>query len=432
MGVQPSAEGAPLLQQQQPASYRAIPACMHSPRKRLPNEPHAFTLGDIESNDVELDATHPQQLLHSISALWEKGYTSEVQLAKIQSKPLRDFYEAQNVLLEQFRHVAQHYPSQMSRRDIAFLREQGTLGDAECGGDAAQEEQIRRAVLSSNVCNLFLLFAQVFAFSSSGSLAVLATLVDASLDLVSGLVILFTWSMKRKRDKHRYPVGRTRLEPLGVIGMAVLMSAATLLTLEASVSTLLQGETAATFTGLTLPVGATIVTALFTKLMLYLYCRKIEDASVQALCEDHRNDLLSNSMSLVTVLLAQYALWWSDPLGGILISCLIIRNWVVHVLEHCDKLLGKAANRDIINVVTFMACTHSGVQLVDTVRAYHVGENVYVECDIVLPESLPLHEAHDIGESLQVRIEQVEGVERAYVHLDTEVLHNSSIEHKEL
>ena len=41
-----------------------------------------------------------------------------------------------------------------------------------------------------------------------------------------------------------------------------------------------------------------------------------------------------------------------------------------------------------------------------------------VEVDIVLPENMPLKEAHDIGESLQAKLEKVPSVERANVHLD--------------
>ena len=41
-----------------------------------------------------------------------------------------------------------------------------------------------------------------------------------------------------------------------------------------------------------------------------------------------------------------------------------------------------------------------------------------VELDIVLPENMSLREAHDIGESLQFKLEKVPNVERAFVHLD--------------
>ena len=46
-----------------------------------------------------------------------------------------------------------------------------------------------------------------------------------------------------------------------------------------------------------------------------------------------------------------------------------------------------------------------------------------VEVDIVLPADMPLREAHDIGESLQMKLEKLEDVERAFVHLDYEYAH---------
>ena len=47
-------------------------------------------------------------------------------------------------------------------------------------------------------------------------------------------------------------------------------------------------------------------------------------------------------------------------------------------------------------------------------------QQLLVEVDIVLPEDMNLHESHDIGESLQLKIEQLDEVERAFVHLDYE------------
>ena len=60
---------------------------------------------------------------------------------------------------------------------------------------------------------------------------------------------------------------------------------------------------------------------------------------------------------------------------------------------------------------------------VDTIRAWHAGVNVWAQVDIVLPPSTPLQLAHDIGESLEIKVEALECVERAFVHLDFEWLH---------
>lgn len=49
--------------------------------------------------------------------------------------------------------------------------------------------------------------------------------------------------------------------------------------------------------------------------------------------------------------------------------------------------------------------------------------HTHTQVDIELPEELPLIEAHAIGESLQIKIEQLPEVERAFVHLDYECDH---------
>lgn len=48
---------------------------------------------------------------------------------------------------------------------------------------------------------------------------------------------------------------------------------------------------------------------------------------------------------------------------------------------------------------------------------------VFIQVDIELPEDLPLKEAHSIGETLQIKIEKLPEVERAFVHLDFECEH---------
>ena len=69
------------------------------------------------------------------------------------------------------------------------------------------------------------------------------------------------------------------------------------------------------------------------------------------------------------------------------------------------------------------------IQYVDTVRAYTFGINYLVEVHIVLNPGMLLNESHDIGESLQQRLEKIAEVERAFVHCDFEYDHAPNEEH---
>jgi divalent metal cation (Fe/Co/Zn/Cd) transporter len=85
--------------------------------------------------------------------------------------------------------------------------------------------QLQIAITSSIVINIFLTIAKIYATVSSGSLAVLSSLVDSILDLTSQALFWFT-------DRHmhtpheKYPAGRRRLEPIAVIISATLMGMA--------------------------------------------------------------------------------------------------------------------------------------------------------------------------------------------------------------
>ena len=77
------------------------------------------------------------------------------------------------------------------------------------------------------------------------------------------------------------------------------------------------------------------------KFLLYIYCTYANQRlsmpmdSMDALAEDHLNDVMSNSVAIVTAAIAvKYKnMWWIDPVGAILISAIIIYRWYDVILD---------------------------------------------------------------------------------------------------
>jgi len=68
--------------------------------------------------------------------------------------------------------------------------------------------------------------------------------------------------------------------------------------------------------------------------------------------------------------------------------------------------------------------THSDeIVAIDTVRAYYSGPRLIVEVDIVMSPMESLQHTHDVAEDLQIKLESLPNVERAYVHVDYETSH---------
>lgn len=98
-------------------------------------------------------------------------------------------------------------------------------------------------------------------------------------------------------------------------------------------------------------------------------------------------------------------------------------------MENVWSLIGRTAPPKFLAKLTYLVWNHhEEIKHIDTVKAYTFGTHYFVEVDIVLPKDMMLSEAHNIGEMLQIKLEQLAEVERAFVHIDFEFTH--APEHK--
>lgn len=310
---------------------------------------------------------------------------------------------------------------------------------------ADPELHYQKAVLYSTVslmANVLLTAGKAVAGALSGSIAIISSLVDSVLDLFSGGVMWWATRQVKHRDLLQYPQGRTKLEPVAVIILSVVMAFTSLQLIREAIEKcialsggdvdLLPVVEVATF----VITGSTVV----VKLALWLCCRKVRSSAVQALAQDHRNDVLSNTAALICGYLgsaeffsetAIYGFAYVDPVGAVLISIYIVVVWWHTGSTQIKMLTGHTASPDFLSKLTWVSVNHHPkIKQIDTVRAFHFGNNFLVEVDIVLSGDMRLEEAHDIGETLQHRLESLNEVERAFVHLDYEFTHNPHLEHK--
>uniref|UniRef100_A0A452ZA04 Uncharacterized protein n=1 Tax=Aegilops tauschii subsp. strangulata TaxID=200361 RepID=A0A452ZA04_AEGTS len=256
-----------------------------------------------------------------------------------------------------------------------------------------EREKIARsetlAIRLSNIANMVLFAAKVYASIRSGSLAIIASTLDSLLDLLSGFILWFTAFSMQTPNPYRYPIGKRRMQPLGILVFASVMATLGLQIILESTRSLLSSN-GAEFR-LTKEQEMWVVNIMLAvtlvKLLLVIYCRSFTNEIVK---------------------LAIYT----------------IRTWSMTVLENVHSLVGQSASPEFLQKLTYLCWNHhKAVRHIDTVRAYTFGSHYFVEVDIVLPCDMPLQEAHDIGEALQEKLESLPEIERAFVHLDYEFTH---------
>jgi divalent metal cation (Fe/Co/Zn/Cd) transporter len=192
---------------------------------------------------------------------------------------------------------------------------------------------------------------------------------------------------------------------------------------------------------LTLPAIIIMSSTVVIKGLCWFWCRLVKNSSVQALAADAMTDVVFNIFSIIfplgeltpnlpfgiiltRKLVGFYAkLWWLDALGGLLLSLFVIFNWAGVSTEHIRNLTGAAATADQRNVLLYLTMRFAKtIKQIQGLQAYHAGDKLNVEVDIVLDENMNLRDSHDLGESLQYILESVPTVDRAFVHIDVSFL----------
>ncbi|KAJ0257140.1 Metal tolerance protein 9 [Hirschfeldia incana] len=333
------------------------------------------------------------------------------------------------------RKVSEYYKKQ--ERLLEGFNEMETIHETGfASGAPPTEEEMKKlakserlAVHISNATNLVLFVAKVYASMESRSMAVIASTLDSLLDLLSGFILWFTANAMRKPNHFHYPIGKRRMQPVGIIVFASVMATLGLqVLLESGRQLVSKSGIHMNSTEEKWMIGI-MASVTIVKFLLMLYCRGFQNEIVRAYAQDHLFDVVTNSIGLATAVLAVKFYWWIDPSGAILIALYTIATWARTVLENVHSLIGRSAPPDFLAKLTFLIWNHhEQIKHIDTVRAYTFGSHYFVEVDIVLPEDMRLQEAHNIGETLQEKLEQLAEVERAFVHIDFEFTHRP--EHK--
>ena len=341
----------------------------------------------------------------------------------VKARRLKNFYTGQNEnILRLLKPVSEH------RRQAKAENDQNAL-------------QFKIAVNGSFAANVILAVLQVYGAVSSASLSLFTTMADALFDPLSNVTLILSARAVNSVDPRRFPSGKARIENAGNIVFCFLMCSVSFILIAVSALEIAAGSESET-KGFHLPSVIAVAVAFCTKLALFCYCWSLRNkySQIRILWEDHRNDLLINGFGLLTSVGGSKLKWWIDPMGAIILSVLIAGLWLLTAYKEFLLLIGISADTEMLQLITYIckctlkvlsrklltriAMTHSPeVRAIDTVRAFHSGPRLIVEVDVVMDAEETLRKTHDIAEELQMKLESLPKVDRAYVHVDYETSH---------
>lgn len=278
-----------------------------------------------------------------------------------------------------------------------------------------------RAALASIGVGLFLLVLKAWAAWTTGSVAMLGSLADTSLDVVASFVTFLGVRVAAKPADFEHRFGHGKAEALAALVQVAIISASAVGIGWQAVQRLMAGApTADAEFGIAVSLVAIVVT-----LGLVAYQKRVVARTGSlAIATDrlhYQSDLLLNLSVIAALVLDQYlALTGADPVFGVLIAAwLLFGAW--RASSHAiDQLMDKAWPDERRLRLVEVAARHPEVRGIHDLRTRSSGATDYAQFHVWADPAMSVAHAHDMIEEIEDEIaREFPGVE-LIIHIDPE------------
>ena len=294
-------------------------------------------------------------------------------------------------------------------------------GDSPASGDGDRlhaEYLMRRATYASVSIAGILILLKLYAWWSTGSVSILASLIDSTLDILASLITLLAvrHALQPADAEHRF--GHGKLEALAGLGQSTfVVGSAGFLFLEA-IGRLLHPQ-AIQMAGLGIIVMAFSVAA--TILLLAIQRHAIQHSGSTAIKADYLHysaDLLVNGSVIVALLLAANGWPGFDALfAGLIVVYILYSAWgIAHeAIEHLmDRELPDEDRGQIESIVR----GHEAVRGLHDLRTRRSGRQLFIQLHLELDDDMSLMQAHLISDDVEARIRAAYPDAEVLIHED--------------
>jgi ferrous-iron efflux pump FieF len=278
-----------------------------------------------------------------------------------------------------------------------------------------------RAAIASISMALFLVGLKSYASWDTGSVAMLGSLADTTLDLIASLITFFgvRWAAMPADEEHRY--GHGKAEALAALVQVILISVSAMGIAWRSVDRLQSGEPTQ---GLELGIGVSVIAMIATFALLGYQRYVIRKTGSVAIQTDHvhyQTDLLLNVSVIAALLLDQTVGWHlADPLFGFAIAAWLLYGAWSAASHSVDQLMDREWPEDEREGFLEAAAEYPELAGLHDLRTRTSGAHRFVQFHVWVPGDWTVAEAHERMDAVEEKLQHRFPATEIIIHLDPE------------
>ncbi len=263
-----------------------------------------------------------------------------------------------------------------------------------------------------------LILAKLLAWGMSGSVSLLATLIDSTLDALASLINLLAvrHALTPADREHRF--GHGKAEALAGLAQAAFISgSAGFLLLESGRRLLTPTPIEAHGVGIAVMIFSIVATLALLRFQRHVI-EKTDSTAIKADALHYRTDLLVNGSVIVALLLSASGWPGFDALFAIGIAFYILWSAWGIVMQAFDHLMDRELPDEDREKIEEIATAHPEVHGMHDVRSRRSGTATFIQLHLELDDDLKLLEAHRISDEVEASLQDCYPAAEIIIHID--------------
>jgi ferrous-iron efflux pump FieF len=284
---------------------------------------------------------------------------------------------------------------------------------------AIQNARLLRLATTWSVATAGLLIVVKFgAWLETGSVSLLASLIDSLMDVAASLINLVAvrYALRPADEEHRF--GHGKAESLAALTQAAFITGSALLLSFEAVDRLLHPRAIEQpLIGIWVMVFAIVATLLLLGVQRHVVA-KTGSLAIKADSVHYLTDLLTNMATIAAITLAMIGWTQADALFGMAIAVYILWSAIKIGIGAAQHLMDHELSGDEQQKILDIALSHPDVRGVHELRTRQSGQTRFIQLHVELDGSMLLSRAHHIGDDVEAMIKQAMPGADVLIHQD--------------
>ena len=276
----------------------------------------------------------------------------------------------------------------------------------------------KRAGIYGILGNIFLLILKAIVGFASKSQAMIADCINSAGDIFASLMTFIGNKIASVPGDESHNFGHGKAEYIFSLFIAISMIIVSIKTIIDAITTLFTGNEIIFSWWLVTVCVITII----TKAILFFYTKamykKYNNILLEASMEDHRNDCIITTFTLISVLLSLKGINWFDSIVGIAISAWICKTGIEIFVESYNILMDISIDEDTKDIILDLVHAYKEVKGINEISSAPVGYQYIIFLTISVDGNMTTFNSHKLADDLEKNIVGLDKVYKAIVHVE--------------